>query len=334
MLEAKVRKIRKKATKAGHPPVPEKLQGVTKIRIRRVLQEIDLESDDIVDLVFALLDDQQQSWFPKAPAGTSFSDGATTAHLFCHVGILQRGKGKIDREYRDYVIKPLREIGAIEAVTFESKRQRFVAGHTVSKSQNSAYRLADDFKALLQVPEKQVATLARQWIAEDATRRRLELQARAAKQSREESDTKHSALIAAACEFYVPNFLPGYEILYIDDGDGTRISDEAKARLREFGVELQLGDPMPDVLLGNRQNETFWVIEAVTSDGEVDQYKVTQVKAFIQRTKPEAKIGFTTAYRTWRDAAARQSKNKNLAPSTFLWIGEDPSKHFHAKSFE
>jgi hypothetical protein len=314
--------------------VPQTLQGVTRQRIRRVLREIAHESEDIVDLVFALLDDQQPSWFPKAPAGTRFSDGATTAQLFCHVGILQRGRRKIDRESRDFMIKPLRDVGAIEAVTFDSKRQMFVAGHTTSKSQNSAYRLADDFKALLQAPEEQVAALAHQWIAEDATRRRLELQARAAVQALSEADTKHRALIHAACDFYVPHFLRGYKIIYIDDSDGTRIPDDARARLREFGVELRLEDPMPDVLLGHHELGAFWVIEAVTSDGEVDLHKVKQVKAFIQRTRPEAKIGFTTAYRTWRDAATRQAKAKNLAPDTYLWIQEDASKHFRAESIE
>jgi hypothetical protein len=132
----------------------------------------------------------------------------------------------------------------------------------------------------------------------------------------------------------VPRFLAGFEILYIDDRDGTRISPEARARLREFGVELRLEDPMPDVLLGHRQRGAFWVIEAVTSDGEVDQHKVTQVTKFIRRSRPKAEIGFTTAYRTWKDAAARQSKHKNLAPGTFLWVLEDASKRFRVESFE
>ena len=212
-LEETVKEIRKAAIKAGRDPVPARLQGVTKDRIRAVLTGIDRVSNELVDVVFALLDDIQPSWFSKAPDGARFCDGASTAHLACHVGILQRDDRKLDREGRDYWIKPLREVGAIDAVTLDPDKRIFVAGHPVAKSSNSAYRLADDFKALLQVPEKDVKRLLVAWIAEDAVRRRLDLQAKAAEQARAASDTKHSDLIAAACEFYAPKFLAGFEVL-------------------------------------------------------------------------------------------------------------------------
>jgi hypothetical protein len=333
-LEETVKEIRDAAVKAGREPVPTVLQGVTKERIRQVLTGIDRVSDDLVDVVFALLDDQQPSWFSRAPAGAKFCDGASTGHLACHVGILQRDERKLDREGRDYWIKPLREVGAIEAVTLDPDKRVFVVGHPVAKSSNSAYRLAEDFKALLRASAKDVKTMLASWIAEDAVRRRLDLQAQLAEQTRAATDTKHSDLITASCEFYAPKFLPGFEVLYIDDGDGDRIPESAKKLLAEAGLKLLLEDAMPDVLLLNRKTGAFWIVEAVTSDGEVDLHKVQQATKFIHRTKPGAKIGFTTTYRTWKDAAARQSKHKNLAPGSFLWILEDPSRQFRVDSFE
>ncbi len=70
----------------------ESYQGVTKARVVEVLKAIDRHTDDLTDAVFALLDDQHDSWFTKAPPGTRFCDGASTAHIACHVGILQRGQ--------------------------------------------------------------------------------------------------------------------------------------------------------------------------------------------------------------------------------------------------
>ncbi len=70
---------------------------------QQVLDKLGLGNrPDNVDAVYALLDDETASWFPSAPEGTKFSDGASTAHIGCHVEILQRGGSKLDREGRDY----------------------------------------------------------------------------------------------------------------------------------------------------------------------------------------------------------------------------------------
>jgi hypothetical protein len=145
-LEERIQKLRDDALAQGKEPVPAVYQGVTKDRIIAVLEAIDRHTDDLVDAVFALLDDAHASWFTKAPSGTKFCDGASTAHIACHVGILQRGQRKLDREGRDYWLKPFWELGGMEKVYFHSDTRTFIPGHPVAKSPNSAYRLADDFK--------------------------------------------------------------------------------------------------------------------------------------------------------------------------------------------
>ena len=84
---------------------------------------------------------------------------------------------------------------------------------------------------------------------------------------------------------------------------------------------------MPDVLLWNPEIDGLWVIEAVTSDGEVDLHKVAQLSELARRSGKQ-NIGFTTAYQTWKVAADRQTRHKNLSPQTYLWIMEDPTKQF------
>lgn len=178
-------------------PLPDQLQGITKARIRAVLKSIDRESDDIVDAVFALLDDITPSLFTSARPGTRFCDGASTQHIAAHVGTLQRASRRLDREGRDYWIKPLRELGAIEPVYLQPETGAFILGHPIAKSPNSAYRLAVDFLDILAAAESEWEPRLKEWIQQDRVRRRLELQAQMAELARNAVDTKHSDLIRA-----------------------------------------------------------------------------------------------------------------------------------------
>ena len=117
-LHDDIKRQREEAIAQGREPVPATLQGVDKRRIADTLARVDRNHPDIVDAVYALLDDQQRSWFSQAPASLRFSHGASTAHIACHVGILQRGRGKLDREGRDNWLKPLWAIGAMEKVYY------------------------------------------------------------------------------------------------------------------------------------------------------------------------------------------------------------------------
>jgi hypothetical protein len=311
--------------------VPDAYQGVTKDRVRAVLRRIDLgDNADLVDGVFALFDNETASWFARAPAGAHFCDGATTAHLACHVGILQRGQGKLDREGRDYWIKPLREIGGIEAITLEDGE--FIAGHVKAKSPNSCYRLDEGLRAVLTAAEDAWPGALAEWASQDAARVRREFQAQAAEAARALVDTSHSDLIKASIEVYAERFLQGYRVLYVDDGDGDRIADADRERFAEADIELRLEDGMPDVLLWNPENDWLWVIEAVTSDGEVDLHKVMALSRVAQRSGKTG-IGFTTTYRTWKEAAARQGAHQNIAVDTYIWIAGDPAKHLLVQSF-
>lgn len=330
-LHDEVARLRAERTKNGGQAVPDQFQGVDKERIRQVLRQLDLHQNaELVDAVFALLDDETPSWFPRAPEGAKIADGATTAHLGCHIGILQRGGGKLDREGRDYWIKPLRDLGGIEAVTLHEGA--FIAGHVVAKSMNSCYRLAEDFKAILQADADEWPGMLAKWASTDETRRRREFQAEMAEASRALVDTSHSDLIRSTIDHYAARFLPGFRVIYVDDGDGDRIRDEQRAELEAAGIRLTLADAMPDVLLWNPETDRLWVIEAVTSDGEVDLHKVNQLRSMAQRCG-KAGVDFTTAYRTWREAAARQQRHQNIAIGTYVWIQSDPAKHFLAESF-
>jgi len=317
---------------SGHGnAVPESFQGVSKDRINEILSKIDLVHPDITDAVFALLDNELQSLFSNAPSGLRFCDGATTAQIGCHVGILQRGRGKLDREGRDYWLKPLWQIGAIEKIYFDSIHKQFVQGHPKAKSPNSAYKLSRSFISVLSAPDENRDSLLSEWITANAIRGRLFLQAQLAEESAKTVDTGHADLIKISIKHYVPNFLSDYEVLYVDDSDGDRISCVEAEKLKSAGLEILLHDAMPDVLLWNSTTDNLWVIEVVTSDGEVDLHKVNQINNLARRSG-KTSVGFTTIYPTWKVAALRQHRYKNIAPETYIWIAEDPSKHFLVKT--
>jgi len=309
--------------------VPLQLQGVSKQRIKDTLALVDCNTADMIDAVFALLDDTTPSAFGGAPPGAKFCDGASTAHIAVHVGRFQRGGTKLDREGRDYWIKPLRKIVAVEAVYLDPDGGRFVDGHAVAKSPNSAYRLASSFVDVLKASPSTWRPRVRDWISAERQRERLALQAEAVIRARAVVATGHHDLIEVCKTVYAPRFLKGYEVVYVDDGDGDRITDAQREDLARAGIVLSLADSMPDILLWNPDSDALWVIEAVTSDGEVDLYKFEQLTTLAGRCQKRG-IGFTTAYPSWSVVKARQAAHKNIAPDTYVWVEEDPSKHFLA----
>lgn len=327
-IESDFRDLRRNRLKVRDRAVPQDYQGVTKTRIRQVLSSLDKETDDMVDVVFALLDDETPNLFSASPYGSKFSDGATVAHIGAHVGILQRGSSsKLDREGRDYWIKPLRELGAIDPIYFDPETHKFIQGHPKPKSPNSSYRLSRDFIEILKAPEGEWQRMLSEWSKEEHIRERAILQARAQELSEQMVLGDHKNLIMACKDIYVPEFFPEYEILFVDYEDGQRVTEEEEQLLARAGLSLDLGDAIPDLLLWNPATDVLWIIEAVISDGEVDEHKVVQMLSLVRRSG-KAGAGFTTAYTSWSDAARRQGRYKNIAPSTYIWISEDPSKHF------
>jgi hypothetical protein len=301
--------------------------GVRRERVRDVLALLGRDHGDLVDAVWALLDDTLPSQFPPLAETHRFSDGASTAHIGCHVGILQRGTGKLDREGRDYWIKPLREIGAFEPITLPRGANEFVSGHVVSKSPYSGYRLAADFLALLRSPASELSRKVQKWASADAIRDRLALQARAAEAAKRAINNDHEELIRSVQGTYVPLFLPGFRVVLVDAGDGERITQEKRRSLAQIGMTLDLSDAYPDVLLFKEDDRAVWCVEAVTSDGEVDAHKVAAVEKRCDASGLTL-AGMTTAYTTRKDWLRRQERVQNLAPNTLVWTADDPGVQY------
>lgn len=306
---------------------PESVSGVSKDTIQRAMSLLDRATSDIVDVIFAMLDTGFPNIFnPNRP----IRDGASIAHLGCYVGILMRGRRKLDREGRDYWMKPLTDLGIAEMVTYIRDEDVFALGHSTAKSSNSSYRLSEPFIELLQNFSEESFL---NYFQGNELARRLRLQSELVEASlNDRGRGKHYQLIELSIEHYVPNFLEGYRVLYVDNADGDRISEEEIARMNDVGIEIIASDAFPDVILISENNEKLWFIEAVTSDGEVDDYKYQALQSFCERNN-KVLAGATTTYLTWKAAASRQGRLKNLVPDSSLWIAEDPSKEFKIEVF-
>lgn len=304
----------------------ESYQGVTLEDIENVLRRLNQFSNDKRDVIWCLLNTTFPSPFPGG-ANYSIADGASIAQIGCYVGILMRHGGKLDREGRDYWVKPLiDEIAAIERVTLSDGA--FVPGHLKAKSPNSAYRLTDTFKQLLlSVNTENFEDALHQYIS--SVDQRLEVFAELERASRESVGMSgHKRLIQDSITVYAQTFLPGYIPLFTDSADGDRVTAEERAALDQYGIVFgTIDDVWPDAILYNPDEEKLWFIEAVTSDGEADIHKLEGLRA-ICRNSGKYYGGTTTTYETWKCFASRQQSENNLAPNTYVWIRECPNKYF------
>jgi hypothetical protein len=315
----------------GTRVVPDTLQGISIERVNYVMNCLGREGIRTSRVVFSLLDNTRPSWYRAARENQHhFSDGAQQAHISCHVGILQEEnpaqRRKLDREViRDYEIIPLIGLGIIQRITHSSGT--FVPGHITHNSSSSCYRLNPLFVQVLQTDENNIDAAILEWANEQAERERAFATAQALQLANERNRTPHENLIDDAAEFYVPRFLPGFEIVLIDCGEGTRITNEDLDSLQNAGLGFVAGDAFPDILLWNPESDELWVIEAVVSDGEVDAHKVERMQAYCERYDKSG-ISYTTAYETWSRCGQRQNQYRNIHPGTYIWIRDDPTKHW------
>ncbi len=305
-------------------------QSIKSDNIEHLLTKIGRFTPDICDVVWCLLNNEFPSLFPKAENFT-LADGASVAHIGGYVGILMRGGNRLDREGRDYWIKPLREIGAIEEVTYQNGE--FLAGHIKAKSPNSSYRLSRSFITLLQqVGTPNFEKKLNEWISEESINTRLSIHLEAAKENKmNQSDSSHKQLIYDSVNIYSKHFLTGYIPVFVDAEDGDRITEEEMLLLDKYQISFgRLDDVWPDVILYNEELDSLWFIEAVTSDGEVDGHKMQGLHRICKHSE-KTFGGATTTYLDWKKFAQRQKKENNLALESYVWIKESPEKQLKVK---
>lgn len=301
-------------------------------RVRELLKALDLYTPTRAAVLMVMLDESIPHHHPDARVERlSLGACATTAALFEHVAERIGSAGRLDREGRDFHVAPLHRPGSlIERVQIPSRTLRLaeglpiiVEGWRVAKNQFSGHRVTNELRELLAAPEEDWDQGLAAFTQQDAMRAR---QAKAAKYGQKvASDSPHAQLIRITVQAQLEALAEQgfeYECIYIDDTDGERVSEQEERALDQRGLDFGGNWRYPDALLVNDTDQEVWVIDAVTSDGEVDENRAEDfVKAFAERDWSVA--GFTTAYRSWEDLARRQGGWKNLAYRSNVWIAAD-----------
>lgn len=117
----------------------------------------------------------------------------------------------------------------------------------------------------------------------------------------------HTPLVLAISE-------PGEKQAYVDE-----------QRLRKLGLTISVTHLLPDALLfdGGPQG-LFWVIEAVHSDGPIDEGRKAQLIDWAAAQQiPAAQLAFLTAFES-RNAGPAKRRLKDLAAGTSAWFRDEP----------
>lgn len=293
-----------------------------KRRIHRILTGLGRYYPRLEAAIIFLDDDTQPSQLTRmAKLGYKISDGATNRQLLDGVAALT-GESKIDRESRDYVQLPLREVGILAIATASPDEKCFILNYWKPKSNNCVYVLEPEFRALLRCSPTEFDNRIDDWLAGTSTRKARLDSAEAAAWANQQG----GRLVPATQELYCPHFLPEYEVIYVDDRDGDRIAPEFQEKIMRLRIPLDLSSRWPDLVLVNPDGE-FWIIDCVENDGEVDYVRRDEMTAAFNAAGHTV-AGYTTAYRNLNKFAERQKSHDNIADGTYVWIMEIGGSHW------
>ncbi len=136
-----------------------------------------------------------------------------------------------------------------------------------------------------------------------------------------------SAILRGVLEDWAPARLVDPVVLSISEpGDKVYMADAA--RLRSLGLTIDPQNLLPDAVLVDigQDPPAFWIIEAVASDGPVDEDRRARLLRWArdQRIPPES-CHFLSAFLDRNDQAAKR-RLKDLAAGTFAWYAGEPTR--------
>lgn len=291
-------------------------------RVRAVLERLGLHTPEREECVIALLDSDSPSPFgPLADAGLVFSAGAGTQHIF-RVIAPRLGKASIDREARDQVMLPLREVGVLGIAYANTELRNIEPNYWKPKSPNNVYVITAEFQALLAVADDTFREELEQWIAMSQQRMARLATAEASAAAAHQGER----LVPLTIEHYCPIALAGYELVFTDDAE-ARDNTAWSENVERFDLPLDLSSRWPDIIMRDASTGHFWIIDCVDSDGEIDSVRKAEIGTAFAR-RGHRIDGFTTVYRTVTRFAQRQRVHDNIAADTYVWIMEIGGSHW------
>lgn len=137
-----------------------------------------------------------------------------------------------------------------------------------------------------------------------------------------------SMILKGVVEDWAPARLIKPSVLTISE-PGTKILLADGATLAAIGLMINPSTLLPDALIvdvGTRPRPVFWLVEAVSSDGPIDEDRKASLLRWAddQRIPPED-CQFLTAFASRSHQSARK-RLKDLAAGTFAWYADEPGR--------
>ncbi len=132
------------------------------------------------------------------------------------------------------------------------------------------------------------------------------------------SPGEHNALEKEIIESFVAHHIPGPSFLYIGDARNKMLYSN-EGLLKTLGIELNVHNKLPDIIVYSMKLETIFAIEAVTSVCPVEEKRKTEIEAIFEHIGKPVKC--VTAF---LDRGAFGKYSRVLAWGTFAWIAVEP----------
>jgi hypothetical protein len=136
-----------------------------------------------------------------------------------------------------------------------------------------------------------------------------------------------SLIIKGVIEQWAPRRLTTPVVVAISE-PGTKVWVLDAAKMAAASISINVSSVLPDVIIldAGAKPPTFWIIEAVASDGEVNEAR----KAALQQWAQDQYIDpqhcrFVSAFRSRSSPPARK-RLKDIAVGTYCWFLDEPSR--------
>ncbi|MCO7219521.1 BsuBI/PstI family type II restriction endonuclease [Klenkia sp. PcliD-1-E] len=136
-----------------------------------------------------------------------------------------------------------------------------------------------------------------------------------------------SAILKGVVEEWAPRRLGSPMVVAISE-PGAKVWVVDAARMAAVGISINVSEVLPDAILLDTATKppTFWLVEAVASDGEVSEARRSALLGWAEQQYIDpASCRFLSAF-TSRNSPPARRRLKDLAVGTFAWFLNEPSR--------
>ena len=140
-----------------------------------------------------------------------------------------------------------------------------------------------------------------------------------------------SLILKGVIEQLVPRLFAQPAVLFISESR-KRIDVVDERLLDQLGIELDAGRLLPDALLFDADPGLFWFVEAVLTDGPIDESRKKALERWAaEQGIPVDRCRYLTAF-MGRTAGPFRTLGASLAWGTSVWFLDEPDKIVHLES--